>query len=186
MPDAVKEELVYSNTLEGLRLALRNHGVDPAAVDLGFRGIGIDFAKLIPAYARLQFIDALRLSAKLAYPELPPNEAFRGVGRLVVDGYVETIMGKAVHAAARLMGPMWVLKRMTRTLRTSDNCTEASASEISPTEVTIWMNDHLGCFGYYEGIYEATVRVSGGRDGVCTMESTSGERAATYRVRWSK
>lgn len=182
---AVKEELVYSNTLEGLRLALRAHGVEPALIDPGFRELGIDFQKLIPAYTRAQFIAALQLSAKLAFPAQATEQAFRGVGRLVVEGYVQTIMGKAVHAAARLMGPMWVLKRMTRTLRTSDNCTEASASEVSPTEVTIWMNDHLGCFGYYEGIYEATVAVSGGRDGVCTLESTSGERVATYRVRWS-
>ncbi|MDX2009296.1 MAG: DUF2378 family protein [Myxococcaceae bacterium] len=180
------EELVYSNTLEGLRLALLKHGVAASVVDPAFKVIGIDFAKMLPAYTRAQFIDALHTTAKLAFPDLGSEPAFRGVGRLVVEGYVETVLGRAVHAAARLMGPMWTLKRMTRNLRTSDNCTEARADEKGPTEVSIWINDHLGCHGYYEGIFETIVKVAGGSGARTELTGTKGPREATYRVRWEK
>jgi uncharacterized protein (TIGR02265 family) len=180
------EELVYSNTLEGLRLALAKHGVPATTIDPALKSIGIDFGKLLPAYSRQHFIDALHVTAKLAFPDEGTEPAFRGVGRLVVEGYVETVLGRAVHAAARLMGPLWTLKRMTRNLRTSDNCTEARVDEKTPTDVVVWLNDHLGCYGYYEGIFETVVRVAGGTGARTELISTTGPREATYRVRWEK
>lgn len=176
--------MVYSNTFEGLRAALTRHGLDPGLIDREFRAVGIDFARVLPAYTKAHFIDALRLSARLAFAGVEPELAFRSVGDLVIEGYVNTVLGKAVHAAARLMGPLWTLKRMTRNLRTSDNCTEARVTEHGPTDLSIWINDHLGCHGYYEGVFEAVVRKAGAREGRCVLEATSGRREATYRVTW--
>ncbi len=180
------EELVYSNTFEGLRLALLKQSLVAAAIDPAFRSVGVDFHKPLPAYSKQQFIDALHVSAKLAFPDLGSEPAFRGVGRLVIEGYVETVLGRAVLAAARMMGPLWTLKRMTRNLRTSDNCTEARVDEHTPTDVSVWINDHLDCHGYYEGLFETIVRVSGGSGAKSELQRTSGRREATYRVRWDK
>lgn len=183
MPPA--EELVYSNTFEGIRLALAKHGIALTDIDAAFRGIGIQFGKLLPAYSKQHFIDALELSVRLAFADVDRETAFRAVGSLVIEGYIETVLGRAVHAAARLMGPLWTLKRMTRNLRTSDNCTEARVDEHGPTDVSIWINDALGCRGYYEGVFERVVLVSGGKDARCVVERTAPPREATYRVTWS-
>jgi uncharacterized protein (TIGR02265 family) len=180
------DELTYSNTFEGLRLALLKHGLEPAVVDPAFRSIGVDFKKLLPGYPKKTFIDALHVSARLAFPSLGSEPAFRGVGRLVLEGYVETVLGKAVHAAARLMGPLWTLKRMARNFRTADNCTETRVDEHTPTDVSVWLNDHLDCHGYYEGLFETIVRLAGGVGARVELEKTSGRREATYRVRWDK
>jgi len=178
-------ELVYSNTFEGLRLALKKHGVAPAEVDAAFRGIGVHFEKLLPAYSKQHFIDSLQLAVKLAFPDSDAETAFRKVGSLVIEGYIQTVLGRAVHAAAQLMGPSWTLKRMTRSLRTSDNCTETRVDEHGPADLSIWINDALGCRGYYEGVFERVVLVSGGKAPRCVVERTALPRQATYRVTWT-
>jgi uncharacterized protein (TIGR02265 family) len=179
------EELVYSNTFEGLRLALSKHGVPPGDIDEAFRGIGVHFKKPLPAYSKQHFIDSLQLSVKLAFPDSDAETAFRKVGSLVIEGYIQTVLGRAVHAAAQLMGPSWTLKRMTRSLRTSDNCTETRVDEHGPADLSIWINDALGCRGYYEGVFERVVLVSGGKAPRCVVERTAPPRQATYRVTWA-
>ncbi len=183
---AAPEQIVYSNTFDGLKLALTTHGIGLSEVTARFKQIGVDFAKPLPAYTRQHYIDALKVAASMAYPGLPDEPAYRRVGALVIEGYVQTVLGRAVHAAARLMGPMWTLKRMTRNLRTSDTWTEVRVTELSPTDVTLVLNDHTGAFGYYEGLFEAIVVASGGVDAHCTLTSTAAPFIGHYRLIWAR
>lgn len=155
--------VIFGNTFDGLQRVTRER-LDAALLDR-LRLVGVDYGRpLLPAYPAETFVSTIHLLGGALYPDLPKEEQLRRMGRTLLDGYLSTLIGKAVQGVARVIGTKATLDRMTQNFRSSDNFTEARISPIGPTAVELWLNDDLGMPAYYLGFFERVVEASGGRD----------------------
>jgi uncharacterized protein (TIGR02265 family) len=175
--------VVFEHTVEGLfRVALQ--GRLTAATEARLRRAGMDLSKkLLPAYSFETWKRCLEIVATDLYPHLPPSEAWRAIGRTIVDGVGRTVIGRATMAVARLLGPLRALRRLRHMLQSADNYVEASVTERSATCVEVSINEVMGHPTYYQGILEASLGMTGAQSIQVEVLSCEGS-GATFRVAW--
>ena len=181
---AARRSVVFEHTVEGLFLvALR--GRLSAEAEASLRRAGLDLStKLQPAYPFETWKTCLEIAVRDLYSPLPRPEAWRNIGRALVEGLSRTGIGRATAGVARLLGPLRALRRLEATLKSADNYMEARITERSPTCVEVWLNEVMGQPTYYQGVLEASLAMTGAREGrVELLACTSG--GATFHVQWS-
>jgi uncharacterized protein (TIGR02265 family) len=177
--------LVFDHTFEGLFLvALR--GRLTAATEAKLRRAGLDLSKkLQPAYPFEVWKQCLEIVVTDLYPNLPRSEAWRKLGRAIVDGMSQRVMGRAMVRVSRLLGTRRALQRMDHILNSADNYVEARVTERSPTCIDVWINEVMGQPSYYKGILEASLVMTGAEVGQVEVISLDGF-GATFRVSWEE
>ncbi|WP_257461715.1 DUF2378 family protein [Archangium lipolyticum] len=180
---APQRRLVFEHTIEGLfRISLR-HRLSALAWQ-SLREAGLDLSRpLAPAYPYETWKRALEISVADLYPFLPREEAWRRMGRDVVDGMMRTVMGRAMVGVSRLLGPLRSLRRLNSTLRSADNYAESRLFELSPNCCEVWINEVMEQPSYYQGVLEACVTLAGGRD-VSTRVLSRDGHGAFLHVEW--
>jgi uncharacterized protein (TIGR02265 family) len=181
------DRVLFGNTFDGLRRALINANVPLDAIEQGFAGIGIRFGKdLAAAYPAQRWVEALHLAGTLAFPTLDHEARFHAVGRMVIDGFTQTVLGGAVLALARLVGPARTVKRMTHNFRHSDNFSTAEVTELGPTTLRVALNEDFGLPSYSTGLFLRIVELSGGKEPTVTREPDSVPPALTLLITWAR
>ncbi|HYO51327.1 DUF2378 family protein [Archangium sp.] len=180
---ATQRRLVFEHTVEGLyRVSLRNRLSPPARQAL--RAAGIDPSKpLLPAYSYETWRRGLEIAVADLYPLLSREEAWRRMGREVVNGLMHTVFGRAMVGVSRLLGPLRSLRRLNNTLRSADNYVESRLTELSPTSCEVWINEVMEQPTYYQGVLEACLALAGGQEvrvGVVAREG----HGARLHVEW--
>lgn len=177
--------VVFDHTVEGLfRVAL--HGRLSASTESNLRRAGLDLSKkLRPAYSFETWKRCLEIVATDLYPHLPPAEAWRAIGRIIVEGVGRTVIGRATLAVARLLGPLRALRRLRHMLQSADNYVEASVTERSATCVEVSINEVMGHPTYYQGILEASLGITGAQGIQVDVLSCEG-KGATFLVAWKE
>src|SRR5262245_9750125 len=99
-----KEDVVYGNTAEGLARRALAKGITPKIYER-VKNVGIDLEKIQSAYPRQTYYQGLDILVEELFPSEKREEALRQLGSLFIDGYRETMLGRAVLSAVRLMGP---------------------------------------------------------------------------------
>jgi uncharacterized protein (TIGR02265 family) len=178
---ALGDRAVFAQAFESL---LRTCGTPPSAeVVLAFKKAGVDVDRpLQVAYPLPVYLDVVLAVRQLRYPQLSDAEAFHRLGRSFIERYSTTVMGKALMAMLKLMGPKRALSRLTQSFRTASNYVEATAREIGPGrhEVRIWPVRYAD---YYQGMLQAGLEAAGAKDLVVTTRSYEDE-VAVYELRW--
>ena len=178
-----ENEVVFQQAVEGLF----EHGIPkrltPALV-LRVRELGVDLdGKLDPAYPRATWNAVLAAVRTHAFGDLSEDEAYFQIGRSVVIGYSETLVGRALVGVARLMGPRRMLARMTRNLRSASNYNETRYVDAPDGSVEIWINEAQLHPRYVAGLLYAAVEIAGGK-GIEVALSDRDAQGCTYKVRW--
>jgi uncharacterized protein (TIGR02265 family) len=175
--------LVFENTVEGLfRISLRDRLSSPAWQAL--RAAGIDPARpLLPAYSQETWRRGLEIAVADLYPFLPREEAWRRLGRDVMEGLMHTVLGRAMVGVSRLLGPLRSLRRLNNTLRSTDNYVESRLTELSPTSCEVWINEVMDQPTYYQGILEACMVLAGGQQVRVRVVAREGHGARLH-VEW--
>jgi uncharacterized protein (TIGR02265 family) len=175
--------VVFEHTVEGLfRGVLRERLSALGRREL--REAGVDLSRpLLPAYDYPTWRRCLEIAAADVYPTRSRPEAWRQLGRDVVNGMVGTVLGRAMVSVARLLGPLRSLRRLNTTLRSADNYVEARLTELSPTCCEVWINEVMDQPTYYQGVLEASVALTGARDIQVRVLDREG-RGARLRVEW--
>lgn len=176
------EPMVFSQAVEGLLRALGNR-LDEGAKD-HLRDLGLDVrARLDPAYALSVWTQVMRYGSALVAPGRPPDEQMFELGRRFIEGYAETIVGRAMLMALKVLGPRRTLERMSRNFRSGNNYTETKLEALGPTDFTLWFNQ-VKEPEFYRGMLSAGVDRSGAK--VVTVKTLSrDETGATFSVTWS-
>lgn len=176
-------QLVFAHTVEGL---LRTLGPLSPADIAQFKELGVDpTARLEPAYPVEQYLKLMALGVKLHAPGLPFDEGVRSLGRRFVDGYGETLVGKAMLIALRMLGPRRALDRLGKSLTTGSTFFETRVTEVAPNDCQVWIN-RVTWPGWYQGLLERGLERSGGRDVTAEVHSHEGPGLGlTLRVRWT-
>ena len=178
---ALSEQIVFSQTFEALARA-----VSPDLSELAkakFRAAGIDYDRpLQTAYTYDVWMKAMVVGATLLSPDAPHEQQYYNVGLRLVTSYGETVIGRALLALLRLIGPKRTLERMTRNLRSANSFTTATVEMLPDGQatVTVWPVFEPG---FFRGLFTGALTAAGGKD--VSIETLSiVERKAVYAISW--
>lgn len=175
------EKVIFGNSMEGLWRALEPH---TAAEAEAFRRAGVTGGKSFqPAYPLPAYLAILEACAQGRFAGQDPLEQYTQVGRLFFGGYERTLVGQALMAVMRVIGPRRTLERMTRNFRTANNFTEAEAEALAANHHRLVMK-HVTYPGFYRGILLSGIERAGARAPAVEFLGREGH-VATYEVRWS-
>ena len=178
------EQVVFEQTLEGLFLrGLHNKLTPRCRGRLKEDGLDLD-RKLLPAYPFDTWMGCLMIAGEEVFAASPQKEAQFRLGELMIDGYKETFLGRAVLGMIRVLGPRRTLQRATQNFRSGNNYTESKVAEKTPTHLELWMNE-VGPFPEFTaGIIFAAMRAAGAADVTVEVIAYDGH-ACTFKVAWA-
>jgi uncharacterized protein (TIGR02265 family) len=179
------ELLVYEQTLEALFVRALGGRLTPEC-RARLLSAGLDVSqKLKPAYPFQSWMIFLRIAAEELYPGMPLSEATLKLGEAYVEGFRETMLGRAVMSLLRVLGPRRTVLRATQNFRAGNNYTETRVTELGPNLFDVWMNE-VGDFPEFTaGIIQAGVRASGAKELRVELLGYDGH-ACTYRISWKE
>ena len=177
------EEVIFAGAVEGLFLKGLGHRVTPELLTQ-LKAVGLDLTrKLLPAYPRTVWNAAIPLAAAHVWPRLDVAAAHVLLGRAIIDGFKETLLGKALAGMAKVLGTMRTLGRMRQNLRTGGNYNETTLTPEGPTVVRFWINEPFLHPGYVQGLVQGSLEICEAKNGKVEVLSVD-EMGATYRVSW--
>jgi uncharacterized protein (TIGR02265 family) len=138
---AEPQQLIFSHSLQGLMSRAFPGGVPPE-LKAKLRTVGVDLDRpLLPAYPREAWARCIELGARHAFPREPRERSWHKMGERMVDGYQETMIGRAMFSTLRLLGPRRMLLRSQKNFRSGNNYTEVRLTDVAPTVVDVWFNE---------------------------------------------
>ncbi len=179
------ELLVYEQTIEALFVrALGGRLTPECRARLHEAGLDVD-QNIKPAYSFESWMRFIRIAAEELYPGEPIAEATFKIGEAYVEGFRQTMLGRAVLSLLRVLGPRRTIARATQNFRAGNNYTETRVTELGPTQFEVWMNE-VGDFPEFTaGIIQAGVRMSGAKELRVEPLGYDGH-ACTYRITWKE
>ncbi|QDE66114.1 hypothetical protein BHS09_03365 [Myxococcus xanthus] len=177
------EKLVFEHTLEGLFVRGLGARVTPVLRER-LREVGVDLErKLQPAYSFETWCSAVRVAARELHPDVPDDVGYALLGERMVDGYRETVLGRAAFGVIQLLGPRRCVSRARQMFRSGNNYTETRLDDVSPSEVDLWMNE-AGAIRYFtQGALRAGLRAVGALHAEVQVRAFTDE-GVTYRLTW--
>jgi uncharacterized protein (TIGR02265 family) len=176
------EKLVYSHSIEGFLRAVRP--VLDSALTEELRVLGIDTSRpLLPAYPVDVLRNALVVGARRMSPGAADADALVALGRRYVEGYSETMVGRALKTAIRLIGPRRTLDRLAKQFRTANNYSETTVTHHAPGRSELWCND-VTHPNWYIGLISGTIEVAGAKNVKVTLRSHDAA-GAVFDVTWA-
>jgi uncharacterized protein (TIGR02265 family) len=147
-------KLIFSSSIEALlKVALPK--VKPETLkQLNELRMGPPF-KTDPAYPAEHWARAVKFVSADLFPGMASDDQHRALGRATVLQFADTLMGKAMFAAAKVIGARRSLERMTHNLRTGANFIETRFTIIDDRTQELWINDVSDVPGFYAGLIGA-------------------------------
>lgn len=174
--------VVFASSMEGLWRGLSPANPEELAAfaKAGVVGPTPTFSAGYPVEA---YTEIMETAARTRFGHLGELERYTEVGRLFVGGYSKTMVGSALMALLRVLGPRRTLERTTRNIRTANSYTEAQLETLAPNHHRVRVN-YVAHPGFYRGIIEGTCLHAGAKElQVNLAEFTN--NAPIYEVRWA-
>lgn len=108
-----------------------------------------------------QWMALLHETARRLAPERAEEARLELLGREVLRGYRDTLVGRSLLFVARLAGPRGILLRIADSYRTADSFTVVRAEQVAPCEVHLVFNTDFGVPTYIRGILSEALVVLG-------------------------
>ncbi|MBE2253514.1 MAG: DUF2378 family protein [Myxococcus sp.] len=175
------EKLIFAQTVEGL---IRGLGPLNEQARQQLRACGVDVDRpLRPAYPLEQFLAALDWAGTMVAPSEPSEAQAEAVGRRFMDAYQETMIGRAMVAGLRIIGPWRTLERLSNKFRTGNNFSETRLTRLGPTEAELWCNV-VSRPGWYLGLLGRGLELAGAKDVQVRLIANDAE-GGRFHVRWA-
>ncbi|MFN0062030.1 MAG: DUF2378 family protein [Myxococcaceae bacterium] len=179
-----EEALVFGHTVEAFLSRTLRGQLTPKAIArlqaIGFSPTG----PWLPAYPRDKWFAVLAVVAQEVFPGRNPSDAYREMGRKIITSYQETIVGKALFAALRVLPTKRILERMARNFRTSNNYTTVEMVNVGPTSAELLFNVVEPEPTFTQGILEAGFPAAGVRGVTVKLLGLQGT-SARFAVSWA-
>lgn len=188
------QPVVFGHAFEALVKALKDRVTPELRGEL--KKLGVDLAKVQAAYPMDTWVEVIRLTGEKLLPQLPPAERTRQLGHLFMEGFVQTPLGLAVLAVAKLIGVKRTLQRMGRNFKQATNYLEADIADLGPKSVRIrtftnerylpYTTDRTSFIAEYrQGLLEAVLTTLGATGTVKLSASDFTRQDVTFEVSWS-
>ncbi len=179
------ERVVFGETFEALyHRALRGRLSPELIKQLRAAGIDVD-RPFLAGYPLQVWMRGLDLLAPSLDPKLSFEEATWQIGEDFIFGFAQTVLGRAVFAVLRVVGPMRSLERMGRNFRNGNNYVTTRFTKLGPTAAEVWMNDVHGHPGFAGGAMRGGGKLVGAKNFTVQISATDGE-SCTYRITWDE
>jgi uncharacterized protein (TIGR02265 family) len=147
---------------------------------------GLDLEKpLRPAYPFLEYVGFLEIAARDVYPDKSMQDAMFELGAGFLDGYLDTLMGRAILNFAKLLGPARAIRRSGRTWRQGNNFTQVEVIERNETCFELRFNVVGPYPEHTQGALYGALRVNEDLDVEVKLLERVGD-GATYLLSWRK
>lgn len=184
MAEPAKQKLIFASSVEALLKAAEGNIKPETEKQLG--ELRMHFRKPVdPAYPAEHWAQAVRLVSRDMWPGESPEEQHKHLGERTVRQFAETFMGKAMFAAAKVMGVTRSLQRMTNNLRTGANFIETKLTTLDERTHELWISDVSDVPGFYAGLIEAGKDFMPGWTDEMRIKQRDGA-ACTYTLRRTK
>lgn len=171
--------VAFSSLMQSLEKILRP--IDAPTLER-VRALGIDFDKLLPAYPVETWYAGIELAMSRFDSSLTPEQKQNHFGVRLVEVYGDTLVGKAMYAMMRIIGPERSIQRATRSFRTATNFLDTSYVVHGPRDWELTMNEVV--FPHrYPGFFEKALSVAGAKNVKVELTGLTGTHAS-YRSRW--
>lgn len=177
------ERLVFSHTVEGLFLRALKPRLTQRLRDRLAREAGVDLNKLKPGYSLREWDAAVNVAAEELHPGAPNEEAFELLGAALTQGYFDTVIGSAMAAMLRLIGPARAVRRIERSLRSGNNYSETSLVERGPTRFELHTNETGRLRENLRGVLRRGMEVAGAKNVRCTVLRFD-DAGCVYGIEW--
>lgn len=178
------EQIEFSQSVEGLFIKGLGKMLTPE-LRSSLRAFGLDLDRpLLPGYPAADFHRCVETVARGLYPGLDRDEALRRIGHRAVSGLEEGVVGRALAAGLRLIGPRRSLQRVERIFKNNNNYQEARLLDLSESEAHVQLSFVFGMPTYYQGLFEASVSAIGARDARVEIVPTP-PPGVRLRITWS-
>ena len=125
---------------------------------------------------------ATDLVAKELFPELSPEIAAYRLGRVFIESYFQTLIGRALGATLKILGPTRSFGRVSRSFRTANNFTEDRVVQLGPNDYQLWINElHVPYVN--QGVLQGALEAIGAKQCSVEVVKIDGD-GVTYRCRW--
>ncbi|MDP1921313.1 MAG: DUF2378 family protein [Myxococcales bacterium] len=173
--------VVFGNSVESLVRVL-GPALDEEARQK-FLALGIDLFKPNPAYPYELWVEALVMAMDLLWPGVTRDVATYRMGRAIFESYGQTVMGKALMALVKVLGPKRALDRMSRNLRTTNNYSETRLTDVGPNRYELWVNK-VAFPHYFRGLLEAGLEFGGAAEVKVEVGSVSATEGVVFNLSW--
>jgi uncharacterized protein (TIGR02265 family) len=112
-PASTPRSTVKLSVFEGLYVHVLRVPPTGALAD-ALRAAGYDLQAPEPEYSGRVWRDALAATCGHLHPQRPPAEVMQELGRGFIDGFLQTLAGRALGIALPMLGPEGVLRRLQR------------------------------------------------------------------------
>lgn len=177
-------QTVYAHTVEGLFFKTVRPRITPGLKEK-LQLLGLDLDGKPADLPRDKWVEALRLAATELFPSRDIEDSYRQLGRALIEGYANTLIGKSVISVLKLLGPGRAVQRMEKTLRSGNNYIEARIEQKGPAEFEGWLNECNGNPGYVIGVLEAALMHTGAKDVRVTHSGFDGH-SVNLHIRWAE
>jgi uncharacterized protein (TIGR02265 family) len=177
---SAEEPLAFASMVEALRRALGDR-LDERTHQK-FEALGIPMrGKIASTYPRDAWMRVSLYAGEVLNPALAPEAQRVALGRRFVRGYSETMVGKALLAAMRVLGPRRALMRLERSFRTGNNYSRAELRALPSGALEL---DIIGAPypEWYEGMVLEALAVTGAHDAVVKPIRYRPPEITTYAV----
>ena len=177
------EEVVFSHSVEGLFTRALGGEVPPALQEQ-LRGLGLDLGKkLMPAYPVRVWNQVLEATVHALYPGDPMPKAARLIGERMMHGYRATLVGGAVLALAKIIGPRRALLRSRQNWRSGNNYSEVKVEELAPKDFRLTFNESGISRWISQGLLAAGLTFAGASEASVEVAEFS-QSEVVYRITW--
>lgn len=146
------------------------------------KALGIDPDHLLPAYPVETWYAGIELAMSRFDPSLTHEQRQNHFGVRLVEVYGETLVGKAMYAMMRLIGPERSIQRATRSFRTATNFLDTSHVVHGPKDWELTMNEVV-LPHRYPGFFETALSVAGAKNVKVRLTALT-ETHSSFRATW--
>lgn len=175
--------LVHAHAVEGLYWKALSGRV-PSALKEELKTLGLDLDAKPKDVEQELWAKILAATVRHLYPQLSVDDGYFKLGETILKGYETTIMGKALFAMMRMLGPHRVLKRASTNLRNGNTFSEANVKELGGNRYEVWTNECNGNANYLRAIFFGALFRAGAKDLQVKVLTFDGH-AATFDISWS-
>lgn len=125
----------------------------------------------------------LREVARRKTPDGTEDGGLEWVGREMMKGYVQGLVGKSVFMVARILGPKRALLRMADTFSSADSITKVTAEAKSDRQVELHFTEVGAIPTYVKGILSEALLQLGVKDHTVSFKAHP-HGGATFDVTW--
>ena len=181
-PPLARPKVLYVTFVQAIFLQSHAAALTPRLRERLFQ-CGLDLDRVEPMYRADHLPLWLKATAEEVHPGLPEGQAFELMGRQCMEGWRQTLLGRAVTMISRFVPPKTALIRLEASFRGLDNFTRVDFLDRGPTELDVTFRDALGVPDFFLGFMRAGATLSSARNP--RVELLRHEPpSATFRCSW--